>query len=53
MILDKIRATPMSNLWLKLCIPKTDVPAAIRSHLKTDVGEDEIENPDWPPAAIF
>ena len=52
-ILDDIRMTPDSNFVVEVCIPKTDVPAATRVNLETDVGEDEIENPNWPPAAIF
>ena len=52
-ILTEIRATSESNFVVEVCIPKTDVPAASRANLNTDVGEDEIENPNWPPAQLF
>lgn len=52
-ILQEIRATPDCNFVVEVTIPTTDVPAAIRSGLPTDVGEDEIQNPSWPPVEIF
>lgn len=52
-ILEEIRATPDINFVVEITIPTTDVPAAIRSGLPTDVGEDEIENPSWPPVGVY
>ena len=52
-ILDEIKSNPDSNFVVEVCIPKTDVPAAIAANLNADVGEDEIENPQWPPVAKF
>lgn len=52
-LLKEIRATPEINFVVEVTIPTTDVPAAIRSGLATDVGEDEIQNPSWPPVSIF
>jgi indolepyruvate decarboxylase len=52
-ILKEIRATPDINFVVEVTIPTTDVPASIRSGLATDVGEDEIQNPSWPPVNIF
>jgi indolepyruvate decarboxylase len=52
-ILKEIRATPDSNFVVEIGIPETDVPSAIRAGLDTSVGEDEIENPAWPPSYIF
>jgi indolepyruvate decarboxylase len=52
-ILQEIRATPDSNFVVEITIPETDVPGALRAGLDADVGEDEIQNPAWPPANIF
>ncbi|HEV2844391.1 MAG TPA: hypothetical protein VG477_06060 [Thermoanaerobaculia bacterium] len=51
-VLKEIRATPDINFVVEVTIPTTDVPAAIRSGL-ADPGEDEIQNPNWPPVEIF
>lgn len=52
-ILQEIRRTPGSNFVVEISLPETDVPAAIRTGLATTVGEDEIENPGWPPPDIY
>lgn len=52
-VLCEIRDRAESNFVVEVCIPKTDVPTAIRKNLNTDVGEDETENPKWPPASKF
>jgi len=52
-ILQEIRETPGSNFVVEIPIPFLDVPAGIAAGLPTDVGEDEIENPQWPPVDIF
>lgn len=52
-ILSEIRGAPDSNFVVQVTLPATDVPAAIRRGLDAGVGEDEIQNPGWPPAQIF
>ncbi len=52
-VLCEIRDRQETNFVVEVCIPKTDVPTAIRKNLNTDVGEDETENPKWPPASKF
>ncbi|NMO14267.1 alpha-keto acid decarboxylase family protein [Pyxidicoccus fallax] len=52
-VLREIRDTPGQNFVVEITIPEADSPAAIRAGLETTVGEDEIENPGWPPPSIF
>jgi indolepyruvate decarboxylase len=52
-VLREIRETPGSNFVVEITIPEADSPAAIRAGLDVTVGEDEIENPGWPPPSIF
>lgn len=52
-ILAEIRDTAESNFVVEVCIPQADVPKAIRENLNKDVGEDEIDNPNWPPYLKF
>ncbi|MHA6965645.1 alpha-keto acid decarboxylase family protein [Zobellella denitrificans] len=52
-VMAEIRASPAQNYVVEVTLAKTDVPAAIAAHLDTDVGEDETDNPNWPPAGIF
>ena len=52
-VLCEIRDRQETNFVVEVCIPKTDVPTAIRKNLNTDVGEDETENCKWPPASKF
>nr|WP_067291450.1 thiamine pyrophosphate-binding protein [Marinobacterium profundum] len=48
-----IRDNPTQNYVVEVVLDKTDVPASIAAHINTEVGEDEIENPNWPPGGIF
>lgn len=51
-ILDDIGGDPDGNYVVEVVIPETDIPGA----LDTDalgVGEDEYQNPDWPPYKKF
>jgi indolepyruvate decarboxylase len=52
-ILDEIRATPESNFVVEVPIPLLDIPGVMSAGLPTDVGEDEIDNPNWPPVGIY
>lgn len=52
-ILREIRATPDSNFVVEITIPEVDVPGAIRATIDANVGEDEIENPGWPPVGVY
>ncbi|RKQ43284.1 indolepyruvate decarboxylase [Roseivirga pacifica] len=52
-IFDEIRKSPDDNFVVEITIPKTNVPSSILSKLNSEVGEDEIENPHWPPAGKF
>ena len=52
-ILEEIRLAPDTNFVVEITIPTTDVPAAIFKGLVSAVGEDEIQNPNWPPIGVF
>ncbi|AWB68238.1 hypothetical protein C2869_18270 [Saccharobesus litoralis] len=52
-VMEEIRCTPDQNFVVEVVIPTTDVPATIQREAASKVGEDEIENPNWPPAGIF
>ncbi len=52
-VMEEIRATEDTNFLVEVCIPTTDVPAAIAKAAPTKVGEDETDNPNWPPAGVF
>lgn len=52
-VLSEIRDREETNFVVEVCIPRTNVPSAIRLSLNTNVGEDETENSKWPPASKF
>lgn len=52
-VMEEIRANPTSNFVVEVTIPTTNVPASIQKEADSKVGEDEIENPNWPPAGVF
>ncbi|HEY0783809.1 MAG TPA: thiamine pyrophosphate-dependent enzyme, partial [Thermoanaerobaculia bacterium] len=52
-ILAEIRTKPDASFVVEITLPTLDVPAGIASGLATDVGEDEFENPEWPPVDLF
>ncbi|NVK43174.1 MAG: alpha-keto acid decarboxylase family protein [Oceanospirillaceae bacterium] len=52
-VMAEIRDNPQQNYVVEVKLDKTDIPAAIAAHIDTDVGEDETDNPNWPPATIF
>ncbi len=52
-VLEEIRADEHNNYVVELCIPKDNVPNAIAVEADSAVGEDEIDNPNWPPAGKF
>lgn len=52
-VMAEIRQNPQHNFIVEVTLPRTDVPAAIAAGLDADVGEDETDNPNWPPAGIF
>ncbi|HEY7772035.1 MAG TPA: thiamine pyrophosphate-dependent enzyme [Marinagarivorans sp.] len=52
-VMDEIRDTPQRNFVVEVTIPKTNVPLAIAEQAAATVGEDETDNPNWPPASKF
>ncbi|MGB1090776.1 MAG: alpha-keto acid decarboxylase family protein [Oceanobacter sp.] len=52
-VLAEIRDRKNQHFLVEVCIPETDVPAAIGREAAEAVGEDEVENPRWPPAGKF
>jgi indolepyruvate decarboxylase len=52
-VMEEIRSNPDRNFVVEVPIPTTDVPANIRVGLAAAVGEDEFQNPAWPPAQLF
>jgi len=52
-VMEEIRSNQTSNFLVEVCIPTTDVPAAIAKAAATKVGEDETDNPNWPPGGVF
>jgi indolepyruvate decarboxylase len=51
-VLAEIDAQPDINFVVHVEIPKTDTPGALK-HGLAETGEDETENPAWPPALLF
>jgi indolepyruvate decarboxylase len=49
-VLVEIDAHPGANFVVHVEIPRTDIPSAVKL---TEPGEDETENPEWPPALLF
>jgi indolepyruvate decarboxylase len=52
-ILQEINQRTDTNFVVELVIPQTAVPAAVGKGLRTSVGEDETQNPGWPPAGVY
>ncbi|MEJ6474101.1 alpha-keto acid decarboxylase family protein [Pseudoalteromonas piscicida] len=52
-VMEEIRTKTQCNFVVEVEIPKTDTPASISQEANTAVGEDEIANPNWPPANKF
>lgn len=52
-ILGEIRRRPEINFVVEVTIPEVSLPSALRAEVDTSVGEDEIDNPNWPPASKF
>lgn len=52
-ILQEIKERTDTNFVVELVIPQTAVPAAIGHGLPASVGEDEIDNPHWPPSSVY
>ncbi|MCO7186934.1 MULTISPECIES: thiamine pyrophosphate-binding protein [unclassified Pseudoalteromonas] len=52
-VMEEIRTNPSSNYVVEVTIPKEDTPHSITIEANTAVGEDEIANPNWPPANKF
>lgn len=51
-VLGEIASDPGGNYLVEIVIPKTDLPGALDSDAK-GVGEDEYQNPSWPPCKKF
>lgn len=52
-VLAEIRSNETDNFLVEVVIPKEAVPHAIALEAANAVGEDEIDNPNWPPATKF
>ncbi|MXV13885.1 thiamine pyrophosphate-binding protein [Hufsiella ginkgonis] len=52
-IMQEIDRRTDINFVVEVTIPQTAVPAAIARAIGTAVGEDEIENPAWPPVGVY
>ena len=52
-VLQEIDADQASGYLVAVTIPPTDLPAALRQETPTSIGEDEYQNPNWPPARKF
>jgi indolepyruvate decarboxylase len=52
-VMEEIRGDTRNNFLVEVTIPKTNVPLAIAKAADGKVGEDEIENPGWPPAGVY
>jgi indolepyruvate decarboxylase len=52
-VLEEIRQTPNENFVVEVSIPSKDTPEVLWPHLTSAIGEDETENPNWPPESKF
>ncbi len=52
-VLEEIKKTPNSNFVVEVTIPRTNTPQVLWPHLNSVIGEDETENPNWPPESKF
>ncbi len=52
-VLAEIRTTPERNFVVEVCLPIADLPHVLAAAAAGSVGEDEIENPGWPPVDTF
>jgi indolepyruvate decarboxylase len=52
-VMEEIRGNSKQNYIIEVLLDKVDVPSAIVGSIDADVGEDEIDNPHWPPPNIF
>jgi indolepyruvate decarboxylase len=52
-VLEEIRQTPHENFVIEVSIPSKDTPEVLWPHLSSAIGEDEIENPNWPPESKY
>lgn len=52
-ILNEISQNTDTNFVVEIVVPQTSVPAAIAKALPTAVGEDEIQNQNWPPIGVY
>ena len=52
-VLEEIRQNPDTNFVVEVTIPPSNTPQSLWPHLNDVVGEDETENPNWPPVNKF
>lgn len=52
-VLAEINDCIDSNFVVEVTVPETSLPAALKRNIDSTVGEDETENPNWPPAHKF
>lgn len=52
-VLAETRTSPERNVLVEVCLPERDLPHALAAAAAVSVGEDETENPGWPPAETF
>jgi indolepyruvate decarboxylase len=51
-VFAEVDACPDANFIVRVVVPRTDTPRGMKNGLK-EVGDDETENPAWPPELFF
>lgn len=52
-VLEEIKQKPNENFVVEVSIPTQDTPEVLWPHLNSAIGEDETENPNWPPESKY
>ncbi len=52
-VLEEIKQKTNDNFVVEVSIPTQDTPEALWPHLNSTIGEDETENPNWPPESKY
>ena len=52
-ILEEIKQKPDDSFVVEVSIPSSNTPETLWAGLNSAVGEDETENPNWPPESKF
>lgn len=51
--MQTITEHPEDRFLVEVCLPANDSPGQLSTSAMDEVGEDEIDNPNWPPAGKF